>query len=164
MELMTPHVGTIFWTAVTFVAILALLYKYGWNPILALLEERERRIKESLETADRLQQQAKENDEERRRIIESARKEAHDLMIAGRLAAEKIRDEILVKAQAEANAGLERAKREIEASREQALSDIRTLAVELSMAATEKLIAKSLTVDDHRRMIDESLTQLEQMN
>jgi F-type H+-transporting ATPase subunit b len=164
MELMTPHIGTIFWTAVTFIALLVILYKVGWKPILAILEERERKIRESLQTADRLQQEAKKSAEERQKVVDSGKKEVQEILNAGRTAAETIRDEILKKAQDEANGMVDRAKREIEAERDEALRDIRKLAVELSMAATEKLIGKSMTAKDHEKLINDSLAKMEQLN
>ncbi len=164
MELLTPHIGTIFWTAVTFVAVLLILYKYGWNPILSLLEEREQRIKESLETAAKLQDQAKRAEEERHQIIESATKAAFDLLIEGRLQAEKQSQEILQKAQQEAAALLDRARAEIERSRDEAIQDLQRMAVELSLAATEKLIGKSLSVEEHQALIQEALQRMERLN
>ena len=52
MELMTPAGGTIFWTTLTFLLLLFALTKVGWKPILSMLDEREKKLKESLELAD----------------------------------------------------------------------------------------------------------------
>ena len=51
MELLTPNLGTFFWTAATFVLLLVILKKVAWGPILQTLAERETRIKEALEKA-----------------------------------------------------------------------------------------------------------------
>lgn len=164
MELLTPHVGTIFWTAVTFFVILFILYRYGWNPILQLLDERERKIRESLETAEQLKVQAERSAEERRRIIEAAQKEAMGIIESAHTAAEKLRQEIVAKAQQDAAAQLEHVKQEIQAMREQALRDIRQTAVELSLALTEKVIGTSLDRRAHESLIDETLAEIGKLN
>ncbi|RPI01213.1 MAG: ATP synthase F0 subunit B [Calditrichaeota bacterium] len=164
MELMTPHTGTIFWTAVTFVFLAFVLYKMAWDPILKMLEDREMKIKESLQAAEIARQNARKSDEERQRVIESAKREAQEIILAGRKTAETIRDEILQKAQAAITADKERVQRQIEESKEAALQTIRALAVELSMAATEKLIAKKLSPEEHRQIIQESLVKMEKFN
>lgn len=164
MELMTPHVGTIFWTALTFIVLLLLLRKYGWSPILSMLDERELRIKESLQAADLARKEAQKGNEERQKVMEAARREAQDILLAVRQTAEKSREEIMKKAQDDAGALLDRAKREIETSRDDALKEIRKLAVELSMAATEKLIGKSLSAEEHQKLISDSLQKMERLN
>ena len=164
MELMTPEGGTIFWTAVTFVVLAFILYKVGWKPILNMLEERELRIKESIEKADLVKEESERTAIERQQQIDAARKEANEILNAARQAAETIKNDIDKTAHAEADKMIERAKHEIELSREILIQDIRTLAIELSMDATEKLISKKLTKDDHQSMVQAAMDRLEQLN
>ncbi len=161
---MTPHVGTIFWTAVTFVILAFVLYKVAWHPILAMLDEREKRIKESLAAAERAQAEAEQQEQEHKKVIEEARQQAHEIIAASRHQGEQLRDDIIKKAQAESDKMVQRAKTEIEASRDNVLEEMRDLAVELSMAATKKLVGKSLTKEDHQRFIHDSIQNIESIN
>ena len=164
MELMTPEGGTIVWTAVTFVILTFILYKVGWKPILNILEEREQRIKQSLEAADRAQESAEKTADERQKLIDEARTEARDIVTSARKAAETVRDDVIKTAHAEAEKLLERAKHEIEMSRDNVMHDMRELAIELSMAATEKLISKNLSKEDHNAMIQDAMKRMEQLH
>jgi len=164
MELMTPSGGTIFWTVVTFVFLLIILRKLAWKPILQTLEEREKRIKESLEEAAKAKEEAQKTLAEQSRIIEEAKKEAQEIIAKSRKSAELSKEEIVQKAKSEADQLLEKAKREIELSRDKAIEEIRDLAVDLSMTATQKLIGKSLDQKDHQALVNESLKKMGNLN
>lgn len=164
MELMTPEGGTLFWTALTFIVLLIILRKVAWHPILHMLEEREHRIQESLDKADEARIEAEKTLAEQAQIIEAAKKEALEIIAKSQNSAETVKDGILKQARAEAEKMIQKAKREIELSRDKAMEDIQELAVDLSMTATEKLIGRSLEKKDHKKIISESLTKLEDMN
>ena len=164
MDLMTPEGGTVIWTAITFVILSFILYKIGWKPILNMLEERELRIRESLQAADRVKEAAEKSAEARQELLDRARLDAHDIINAARQSAQDVRNDIIESAKKEADKILERTKHEIELSRVKVMHDMRVLAVELSMAATEKLINKKLTKDDHEDMIHAAMERMEQLN
>ncbi len=164
MELMTPQGGTIFWTAVTFIALLLMLWKVAWKPIIQGLAERETKIRESLEAADRANIKVQEALANQQQVIATAKKEALEIVEKNRKTAELVKDEIIQKANAEAAAMLANAKREIELSRDKAVEDIRNIAVELSMAATRQLIGKALDKSEHESLIQNSIKRMEKVN
>jgi len=164
MELMTPSGGTIFWTTVTFIILLLILGKFAWRPILAMLDERENRIRESLEQAEKARIASQKTLAEQDQILDAARKEAQDILAKSRKTADVTKDEIIKKASSEADALITKARREIEMSRDKAMEEIRDLAVELSMNATAKLVGKSLDAKDHQALIDDSLHKLGELN
>lgn len=164
MDLLTPSGGTIFWTTVTFLLLLFVLTKVGWKPVLSMLDEREKKIRESLELAEQAKAVSQQTLAEQTQLLEAARKEAQELLARNRKAAEATRDELVKKAQSEAEQLIAKARREIDLSRDKALEEIRDLAVELSMQATNKLIGKSLDARDHQALIDESLQKLGDLN
>jgi F-type H+-transporting ATPase subunit b len=164
MDLMTPEGGTLFWTAVTFVALLVILTKVAWKPILGMLDERERTIKESLDKAEKARIEAEKTLASQTEILDAARKEAQDIVAQARKSAQEAREEIVVKARSEADQLLQRAKREIELSRDKAIEEIRDLSVDLAMTVTQKLIGKTLNKEDHQKIIQESLSKLGDLN
>ncbi len=164
MELMTPNTGAIIWTILTFVALLFILGKFAWKPILAMLDEREKEIAGSLELADKAGKEAKKTLAEQSAILDAARREGQEIVAKARQAAEASKNDIMQKANAEAEKLIQRASREIQLSRDKAMADMRDLAVELSMAATGKLIGKSLDKKDHEKLIKESMQKVGDLN
>jgi len=164
MELLSPAHGTLFWTAITFLLLLFTLKKMAWGPILQALDERERRIKESLEKADTAQKETEEAIAKNQETLELAKKEAQELLSKSRKTAEATKEEIILKAQAEADKTLEKAKREIELEREKAIDAIRTQTAELSIQIASKLIGKTLSADDHKDIIESSLNKMVEAN
>lgn len=160
MELLTPSPGTIFWTFVTFVLLLLVLKKMAWKPILQALDEREKRIQNSLDQADGAKKEAEKLLSEQQNLLDAARKESQQIIAKSRKTAETAREEILKQAQSETDQLLQKAKREINLGRQKALEDIRNLAVELSLAATSKIIGKSLDKKKHIVLVDESIEQI----
>lgn len=161
MELLTPSVGTLFWTALTFLLLLFVLKKMAWGPLLQMLDEREKKIKESLEKADLAQKETEAALAKNQEMMEQAKREAQELLSKSKKTAEATRDEIVKKAEAEAGKMLEKAKKEIAQEREKAVEELRNQAAELSIAIASKLIGKTLSKDDHKAIIESSLKQME---
>src|SRR5213076_799475 len=99
------NTGLIFWTLVVFGILLALLWKLGWPALLKAVEERERRIQQQLEEAERAR-------------AEAARPEAQELIAQARTVAEKERATLLAQAREQYEQLLDRARKEIEGEKE----------------------------------------------
>jgi len=164
MSLLSPELGTIFWTALTFIALLFALKKIAWGPILQTLEDREKRIKEALEKADAAQQETEEAMAKQQEIMENARKEAQELLSKSRKTAEATKEEILQKARSEADGMLEKARKEIDLEREKAVEEIKKQTAELSIMVASKLIGKSLSEEDHKDIIEDSMQKMTEAN
>lgn len=164
MNLLTPDTGTIFWTAVTFLLLLWALKRLAWAPLVDALDERENRIRESLEKAEQARVDAEKSLEKYQEMIDNARQESQELIAKGKKTAEAMREELIKKAHGEAESLLERAKREISLEREKAIDDLKKLAVDLSLAATEKAIGKALTPKDHEALIKQALKEMGETN
>lgn len=160
MELMTPQIPQMLWTIIIFVLLLLILRKFAWTPILMSLNEREKRIEDAISAAEQAREQARAQIEQQQQLLESARQEAQEIITKSRKAAEKTREATLAQARTESEQLLARAKGEIQLSRDKAIQDIRALAVELSLLATQKLIQKSLTEKDHKAMVEKSIQEL----
>ncbi len=164
MELLTPNTGLMFWTVVTFLVLLLVLRKTAWGPLLQVLDEREQRIRESLEKAEIAQKQADEAISKQEELLARAREEAQEIIARSKNMAEALKGDIVSKARAEADNLLDRAKREIALEREKAVDELRRLAVDLSITATKKVIGKALTEKDHEKIVSESLQEMGDLN
>src|SRR6266545_5386350 len=156
------NTGLIFWTVVVFVALLALLWKFGWPAILKSVEDRERRIQQQLEEAERARAEAARLLEEHKRTIAGARAEAQEMITKARAVAEKERATLLAQAREQYEQLLERARKEIDAEKEKAILELRREAVDLSIAAASRLIEANLDSEANRRLVMEYLASLEQ--
>lgn len=153
--------GLFFWTWVVFIALFFVLKRFAWPTILRATEERERRIRMQLEEVEKRNAEAKALLEEHRRLIASAKDQAHQLLAEAKAVAERERETLLAKTRQEQEQMLERAKREIEAERERASNELRREAVDLSLAAAAKLIEKKLDAEEDRRLVTEFLKSVE---
>jgi F-type H+-transporting ATPase subunit b len=154
--------GLILWTVVVFGLLLALLWKFGWPAILKSVEDRERRIQQQLEEAERARAEAARLLEEHKRTLGNARGEAQAIIAQAQALGEKERQGILERARAEQELLLERTRKEIEAEKEKALLALRREAVDLSIAAASKLIEQNLDSAGNRKLVVEYLASLEQ--
>lgn len=151
------NLGVSFWTLVIFGALMLVLAKWAFPPILGYAQAREERIQASLDEAKQAQEEAHRALEEQRRELAKAREEAQALIAQGKQDAEKVRDDLVTRAKAEQQEVIDRAKREIEREREQAVESIRREAVELSIAAASRLLGTKLGGEEDRRLVTEFL-------
>lgn len=159
-SLLSVNTGLIFWTVVTFFLLLFILRKLAWKPILSAVENREKRIQETLDRAEKMQQEADEKLASYQKMLDDAKKETQEILNKGRKTAETVREEILSKSNEEAKRLLEKAKKDISLEREKALADIRNLAVDLSLSAASRLVERSFTEDDQKKIVENYLKEI----
>ncbi len=150
----------IFWEVVSFAILFFLLYKFAFPGILSILEERERKIKESLDQAERHRAEAERKLKEYEAKLNAAGKEAEAVLAQARERAQRLLEENEQRLSAEAERIKGDATREIEHERRKALQEIRNQTTELALLVAEQVIGRSLTDSDHRRLADEALEAL----
>lgn len=158
--LLSVNSGLMVWTVLIFLTVLALLYKFAYPHILGAVEAREQRIRDLLDEAARDREEAQALLAKQKQELEQIRHRAQEAMAESRTAAERLRDDILAQARSEQENILLRARRDIAAEREAALEAVRLEAVEIALAAAEKLVRKNLNADDNRRLVRDYLGQL----
>jgi len=158
--LFTVNLGTSFWTAVVFFALLAVLWKFAWGPILQAVNDREAGIQSALDEAAARQAEARELLEEHRARMADARREAQQIIAEAKEAGQKVREEIEEKARAESQGMLERARGEIEREKEAAVDELRKESVEIALSLASKLLQENLDADKDRELIMEYMNRL----
>ncbi len=153
--------GLIFWTILVFVVLLSLLWKFGWPAILKSVEERERRIQQQLDEAERARAEAGRLLEEHRQALAQAKAEAQGMVAQARALADKERETLLAEAREEYEQLLARARHDIDAEKEKAILALRREAVDLTIAAASRLIEAKLDTEANRRLVTEYLASLE---
>ena len=75
MDLVTPDVGLLFWTVISFFVLLFLLRKFAWKPIVGTVNDRETSIREALESAEKARLEMQNLTADNERILKEARVE-----------------------------------------------------------------------------------------
>lgn len=152
--------GLILWTILTFLILLVILRKLAWKPLLGALTAREENIRTTLEETTRAQDEARRLLEENRRQLAEAEAQAQRVIREGREMGEKLRAEILEKAQASSRALVDQAREEIRREKDAALGQLRSEVADLAVMAAGKIIDANLDPARHRALVDAALREL----
>ena len=148
----------IFWSAISFVILLVILYKVGLPPILELLEERERRIKADLDRADQARRDAETRLAEYERRLKQAQGEARAILEEARLQAQRLAEESQKRTEQQAATMIRNAQEEMVRESARLRDELRAETIGLVMAVAERILSRRLTSEDDRRLIEEALT------
>jgi F-type H+-transporting ATPase subunit b len=159
--LLTVSGGLMFWTTVTFVIVLAVLWKAALPPILGAVEARENQIRQLLAEAERDRNEAKSVLAEQTKQLEETRSRVQEIVADGRAAGERIREEIVADARRQADELMVRSRRDVRQELDNALHELREEAVEIALAAATKLVERNLDDEDNRRLVRQYLADIE---
>lgn len=159
--LITPNVGLMVWTLVLFGLSLLILWRLVFPRISAALDRRQRAIEESIDTAEETRRQADALLDEYRERLHEARDQAQEIIDRARRTGEAHERESEEEAVVRREALMERTRREIEAETRRAIQEIRREVADLTVMATERVTRKVLTEDDQRRLVQETLSELD---
>jgi F-type H+-transporting ATPase subunit b len=157
MELVTPEVGLIFWTALSFFILLFILGKYAWKPILAAVAERENSIESALLKAEAVKEEMTRLTGENEALLKQARAERDAILSE----AKKVKDQMITDAKAIAHTEgarmIEMARLEINNQKAIAMADVKNQVATLSLEIAEKVLRKQF--EDQQKQ-DELVSQL----
>jgi F-type H+-transporting ATPase subunit b len=153
--------GLMIWTLIAFLITLFVLKKYAFGPIQKTIDERRERIRRSIEEAEDARDEARKLLEEHRALLGEARGQAEEILTEARRVAESQRQRVKEETEADRHRRLEETKRQIEAETQRALGLIRAEVAELTLIATQKVTGKVLEDEDHRRLIDDAIKDLD---
>lgn len=159
--LLSPQAGTIIWTLIIFGVLLVGLRIFAWKPVLALLEEREKTIKDSLESARKAREEGESHLAESREIMKKARQEMAAVIEKGQKEAARLREELMEKARKDAEETRNRGLADIEREKRAALAEIRKSAADLAVAAAGRIVSSSMDESAQRKIVSEFLAEME---
>ncbi len=152
--------GLILWTIITFLIVLAILRYTAWKPLLGALTAREEKIRATLRQAEEAQAGAQKLLEENRRQLAQAEEQSQRLLREGRDMAERLKSEILERAQTTSRSMVDAAKEEIQREKEQALIQLRSEVADLAIAAAGKLLDANLDTPKQRQLVDAAIRDI----
>ena len=158
--MLDPNPGLIIWTIVTFVLLMVVLRKFAWKPLLDALQKREEGVRGTLERAEHAREEAERLLEEHRKMLARSEAEAHRILNEGRELGEKLKNEIVEKANQQSRRLAEQARQEIERDKDAALAELRAEVANLAIKAAEKILDETLDEKKHRAIVDSFMKNL----
>jgi F-type H+-transporting ATPase subunit b len=155
MELLTPGTGLIIWQLIIFVALVFLLSKLAWKPIISSLKERETSIQTALDTAERARAEMAQLKSDNEKLLKEARIERDNMLKEAREVANRMKDEATADAKKAADKIINEARAAINVEKEAAMRDVRAQVALFSLDIAEKLMKKNLSSDKEQKNLVE---------
>jgi F-type H+-transporting ATPase subunit b len=153
--------GLMIWTLIAFGLTFYVLRRFAFGPIQKTIDERRERIRSSVEEAERARAEARKLLEEHKALIGQAKSEAGEILTEARKVADSQRDRAREEIEVDRQRRLEDTRKQIEAETARALEQIRSEVATLTLVATSKVTGKVLDRDDHRKLIDDAIGELD---
>jgi F-type H+-transporting ATPase subunit b len=160
-SLIQPIPGLMIWTVICFAITFFVLRKYAFGPIQQVIDQRRERIIRALQEADNARDEARRLLEEHKALLGKARGQAEEILAEARRVAEAQRERVKQETEADRQRRLEETRRQIEAETQRALDAIRREIADLALVAAEKVTARALDPQSHRKLIDEAIKELD---
>ncbi len=159
--LVSPGLGLMVWTLLAFGVTMFVLRRTALPRIGAALEKRANAVRENIQASERQREEADELLREYRERLKEAREQAEDIVARARKASEDAVEQAVAEGRAEREKLVSAARKDIETETRRSLETIRREVADLTVLATEKVTRKSLDDDDHRRLVEEALSEVD---
>ncbi len=165
MSLITPEFGLVFWMVLVFGIVFFLLAKFAWPIITEMIEQRNKYIEDSIQSAKDANEKLQNIKQESEKILNEAKNQQFQIVHE----AQNVKDQIIAEAkkQAETEAAkiIENAKSSINAEKESALKDIKIQVIELTLQLSEKVLKKQFAdKQSQEAFINEKLDEINAIN
>ena len=159
MEGLGINLPTLIAQVINFAILLGLLYLVAYKPIMRMLDERSRKVKESMEQTELIKQQAERAEEEVKKQIKAAGREGQEMIARAVRSGEDTKQKAQQDAKQDAESLIARAQVEIQRERDEAIGELRKEFADLTILAAGKVIDRSLDKKAHRQLIDKVLKE-----
>ena len=144
---------------ISFIILFALLGLFLYKPVLKMLDERSKKIKESMERAEATKQEYERAQIVVQEQIDKARQEGQAIIAQATQMSGRLKEEVVEEAKKEAQAIVDRTRAELEWERDKVIDDLRREFVDVAVLAAERVINETLDKKRHRRLIEEALEE-----
>ncbi len=158
----TPVFGNLYvigWSLVNFLVLVAMMQKFAYGPISAMLAERTNTIEGSLKHAEEVKVEVELMRKETQANLAESRKEAQEIVARATKAADEAKNEILANAKDESTAIKAKAAADIKAATEAAKLELKDATVSIAMLAAEKVLGRAITENDHKQMVKQFVNE-----
>lgn len=153
-------IGLFVWQTVLFLALLFLLRKYAWKPILTAVEEREKGIKSALDAADNAKKEMEALNADNEKILREAKAERDSILKEARELKDGIIAEAKTQASEEADKVMASAREQINNEKMAAITELKNQVASLSVDIAEKILKSELKDDNKQKeMVNSALEE-----
>jgi F-type H+-transporting ATPase subunit b len=160
-DLISVVPGLMVWTIIAFGFTFFVLRRFAFGPVQRIIDQRRDRIREALDEADKARQEARQLRELTAKEREEAKADREQILEESRRQAQALFQQARQNADEDLRERLEKNQEELEAENRRIQAQIRRDVVELTLLAAEKVTGKTLDADDQRRLIDETIEELD---
>jgi F-type H+-transporting ATPase subunit b len=152
---------TLFWsTLFLFVLFAFVMSKLAWKPLLAMIDEREKGVRDNVEGAQRASTEAQALLAQHQELLREGGRQREEMIKRAIADAEQLKADLSNQARSEADQILKKAKEQIEREKRQAIQELRGQVTDLAMEAASRIVTSSLTPDAQRKLVDEFIEKL----
>lgn len=144
---------------INFLVLIFLLSRFLYRPVVAVLDERAARVRESMERAEQVRRDSEQAEAERTRLLAETRREAEALRAQVERQVEAYRTQRRQEIDAEIQRMLSRTEADIQARQQQLFAELRAQVAELAVGAAERVIRQRLDGEAQRRLVEEFLAE-----
>src|SRR5688572_22837360 len=146
--------------AFNFLLLLMILQRFAYKPIVGMLDERSRRIRNDLDEARKLREEGERDRETYRQQLSRSRDEARGVLEEANNVAARIREQAILDAEQQNAVTLQRARDEIAREKEHAIAELRREVGDLAIRVATQVVGRSLDANDQQRLVDEALSNV----
>ena len=157
-------VGLFFWQTLLFVALILLLKKFAWKPILDAVNEREQGIKDALDSAEQAKQEMANLQADNEKLLKEARAERDAMIKEARDIKNKMINDAKEEAKGEADKMVAQAQAAIGSEKKAAIADLKNQVASLSLEIAEKVVRENLSSDDKQQKLVKNLLDDSSLN
>jgi len=154
--------GLTLWTVVLFAIFAFVLTKLGWKPLLAMIEEREKSIHDTVGAAQKANEEAQRLLAQHQELIREAGRQREEIMKRALADAEAVKTDLVAQARAEADRMVQKAKEQIEREKKLAIQELRSSVADLAVEAAAKIVQSSMTPEAQKKLVHEFIDSLPQ--
>jgi len=158
--IMDLNPGLTLWTAITFLLLILVLSKYAFGPIVRMLDERERTIRDAIDQAKKEREEAERLLAQQKDSLVKAQREAAELAKRSQQEMEAFRQQLTAQARKEADDLVVTARKTIEEEKVKAVAQLRAEVADLAIAAAGRIVKSGLDEKAQRQLVDEYIRDL----
>ncbi|WP_218927020.1 F0F1 ATP synthase subunit B [Mammaliicoccus sciuri] len=151
--------GTVLFTLITFIILLALLKKFAWGPLKSIMDERENAINKDIDDAHEAKENAKKLEEENRNLLRKTQEEVQTILDDAKHQAKVQQEQIINDANVKANGLVQSAQAKVQQEKQRAIADINNRVSELSVLIASKVINKEISEQDQKDLVEKYIKE-----
>lgn len=153
--------ATLLWATIVVFALFAwVLGKFAWGPLLKIVDEREKTIRDQVDSAQQAAADAKDLLVQHQEMLKGAGREREEILQKAVKEAEQVRTDLVTKARADADQVVSKAREQMQREKDLAIAELRAQVADIAVEAASRIVKSSLTDEAQRKLVDDYIKEL----